>query len=91
MFTHRNHYLNETERKLLEKYAQQLGYLAHQAIELVKKSVKGFSGHIKYEDYRTLLKSEYLITRTSSSVSNWCLKKREYSITRVVWKDLGME
>lgn len=50
-----DHYLNEAEQRLLNKYAVQLGFSEESAKEVVEKSIRIFGGEIDFEDYHLLL------------------------------------
>ncbi|MDY0779574.1 TerB family tellurite resistance protein [Tenacibaculum sp. IB213877] len=51
-----DHTMDDTELKLIQKYAIQLGYPEERANELIQKSVKLFSGKIDFEEYKAILK-----------------------------------
>lgn len=50
--------MDESEHKLLRKYATALGYNDDDAEYLVKRSIEIFSGHLNLEDYRHLLNKD---------------------------------
>lgn len=50
-----DHDIDDHERFLIEKYAIGLGYTAEIAQDLIKRSVKIYSGGLSLEDYRYLL------------------------------------
>lgn len=50
-----DHDIDDHERFLVEKYAIGLGYSAETAQDLIKKSIKIYSGGLDFEDYRYLL------------------------------------
>ncbi len=50
-----DHEIDDHERFLIEKYAIGLGYNAEMAQDLIKRSVKIYSGGLDFEDYRYLL------------------------------------
>lgn len=47
--------IDSQERLLIEKYAIGLGYSTEQAQELIKKSVKIYTGGLSFDDYKYLL------------------------------------
>ncbi|MRT15495.1 TerB family tellurite resistance protein [Vitellibacter sp. q18] len=47
--------IDDHERFLIEKYAIGLGYSAEMAQDLIKRSIKIYSGGLSLEDYRYLL------------------------------------
>jgi uncharacterized tellurite resistance protein B-like protein len=53
-----NHHMDESEHKLLRKYATALGYNDDDAEYLVKRSIEIFNGHLNLEDYRHLLNKD---------------------------------
>lgn len=50
-----DHEIDDHERFLIEKYAIGLGYTAEIAQDLIKRSIKIYSGGLSLEDYRYLL------------------------------------
>ncbi|WP_299215141.1 TerB family tellurite resistance protein [uncultured Dokdonia sp.] len=52
-----DHNIDEHEMKIIHRYAIGLGSSSEAADELIKKSIKIFSGNIDFEDY------QYLITK----------------------------
>lgn len=50
-----DHDIDDHERFLIEKYAIGLGYTAEIAQDLIKRSIKIYSGGLSLEDYRYLL------------------------------------
>ncbi|MAO07181.1 MAG: hypothetical protein CL596_00550 [Alteromonas sp.] len=50
-----DHEIDEDEKRLVEKYAIGLGYTEELAADLIKKSIRIFSGGLDLEDYRYLL------------------------------------
>lgn len=53
-----DHIIDDHERFLLEKYAIGLGYSVDQARELIKKSIRIYTGGLSFDDYRYLLNRE---------------------------------
>jgi uncharacterized tellurite resistance protein B-like protein len=53
-----DHYIDEDERKIVEKYAIGLGFSPKKATEVINKSIAIFSGQIDFEDYHELIKRE---------------------------------
>jgi uncharacterized tellurite resistance protein B-like protein len=53
-----DHVIDDHERFLLEKYAIGLGYSVDQARELIKKSIRIYTGGLSFDDYRYLLNRE---------------------------------
>lgn len=53
-----DHYIDEDERKIVEKYAIGLGFSPKKAKEVINKSIAIFSGQIAFEDYHELIKRE---------------------------------
>jgi hypothetical protein len=53
-----DHRMDESEHKLLRKYATALGYNDDDAEYLVKRSIEIFNGHLNLEDYRHLLNKD---------------------------------
>jgi len=50
-----DHEIDDHERFLIERYAIGLGYNAETAQDLIKRSIKIYSGGLDFEDYRYLL------------------------------------
>ncbi len=50
-----DHEIDDHERFLIERYAIGLGYTAEIAQDLIKRSIKIYSGGLSLEDYRYLL------------------------------------
>ncbi|AZQ43480.1 TerB family tellurite resistance protein [Nonlabens ponticola] len=50
-----DHEMDETEHKLLKKYAVALGFNDEDATYLTERSIEIFTGHLSLEDYRYLL------------------------------------
>lgn len=50
-----DHYIDESEEKLVHKYAISLGCGDERANELIKKSIKIFGGGIDFEGYQLLI------------------------------------
>lgn len=50
-----DHQMEESEEKLIQKYALGLGFNSEEAQRIIKKSVKIFSGKIDYEDFESLI------------------------------------
>ncbi len=50
-----DHIMDETEEKLVKKYAIGLGYDTEEAAEIIKKSTAIFGGKIPFEDYESLI------------------------------------
>lgn len=50
-----DHYMDETEQKLILKYAIAMGCTSEKAESIIKKSVRIFEGGLDFEDYRFLL------------------------------------
>jgi uncharacterized tellurite resistance protein B-like protein len=50
-----DHEIDDHERFLIEKYAIGLGYTAEIAQDLIKRSIRIYSGGLSLEDYRYLL------------------------------------
>ncbi len=50
-----DHYIEDHERFLIEKYAIGLGFSAENAQKIIKRSIDIFSGGIDFEDYLYLL------------------------------------
>jgi uncharacterized tellurite resistance protein B-like protein len=53
-----DHYIDEDERKIVEKYAIGLGFSPKKATEVINKSIAIFSGQRDFEDYHELIKRE---------------------------------
>lgn len=53
-----DHYIDEDERIIVEKYAIGLGFSPKKATEVINKSIAIFSGQIDFEDYHELIKRE---------------------------------
>lgn len=53
-----DHQIDDEERALIEKYAIGLGYTEEIATNLIKRSIKIFSGGLDLEDYRYLLNKQ---------------------------------
>ena len=53
-----DHYIDEDERIIVEKYAIGLGFSPKNATEVINKSIAIFSGQIDFEDYHELIKRE---------------------------------
>jgi hypothetical protein len=53
-----DHRMDDSEHKLLRKYAIALGYNDEDAEYLVKRSIEIFNGHLNLEDYRYLLNKD---------------------------------
>lgn len=50
-----DHQMEESEEKLIQKYALGLGFNSEEAQRIIKKSVKIFSGRIDYEDFESII------------------------------------
>ncbi|MAU15036.1 MAG: hypothetical protein CMH46_05790 [Muricauda sp.] len=53
-----DHYIDEDERKMVEKYAIGLGFDPKKASDIIDKSIAIFTGQIPFEDYYELVKRE---------------------------------
>ncbi|MEJ6735778.1 MAG: TerB family tellurite resistance protein [Flavobacteriales bacterium] len=51
-----DHIIDEAELGMVNRYAIGLGYSSEKAEELIKKSIKIFSGDIDFEDFEYLIK-----------------------------------
>lgn len=50
-----DHEIDDHERFLIEKYAIGLGYSAEQSQDLIKRTIKIYTGGLSFDDYRYLL------------------------------------
>lgn len=53
-----DHYIDEEERAMVEKYAVGLGFSPKKASEIIEKSIAIFSGNIAFDDYHELVRRE---------------------------------
>ena len=53
-----DHYIDEDEREMVEKYAIGLGFDPKKASDIIDKSIAIFTGQIPFEDYYELVKRE---------------------------------
>lgn len=53
-----DHYIDDEERDLLQKYAIGLGFSSEASEGIIKRSVQIFSGKISFDDYLYLLRKE---------------------------------
>lgn len=51
-----DHQIDEAEKKLIDKYAIQLGFSLEKAEDIIKKTIKIFNGEIDLETYKSILK-----------------------------------
>ena len=52
-----DHQIDEPEKKLILKYAIQLGFSEESAENIIKKTIKVFNGDIDLDEYKSILKS----------------------------------